>query len=150
MLPTNLHMLDWALYGCTPGAFISLPCCFGIDSVSYSYSMSRKSLNKCLMSGRVLRLRLPTHRMQFALCSSACVWVRLGSSACVCKPSTVRCNFYQMQAIDMRWRPSYGHDLSIKHIQESSKVSQGHASSEHFWFVGGVSETSIKCQLYLS
>ena len=49
-----------------------------------TYSMSRKSLNKRLTSGRVLRLRLPTHRTQFALRSSAFVCVRLCASACVC------------------------------------------------------------------
>ena len=28
----------------------------------------------------------------------------------------------------------------MKHIQESNKASQGYASSEHYSFVGGVSE----------
>ena len=89
------------------------------------YSASWKSLNKHLTSGRVLRLCLPTHWSQFALCSSAwvCVrlrgsvfiWVRLCSSARVCvrlrasayvrvclrlyvcshEPSTVKSNFQQ-------------------------------------------------------
>ena len=51
------------------------------------YSTSRKSLNKRLTSGRVLRLRLPTHRTQFALHSSAfvcvCVFLRLSTFFCV-------------------------------------------------------------------
>ena len=42
----------------------------------------------------------------------------------------------------------YGQHHSIEHIQESSKVSQGYASSERCRFVGGVSETSIEYQLY--
>ena len=45
---------------------------------------SRKSSNKCLTSGRVLRLRLPTHRTQFALHSSVFIHVRLCVSAFVC------------------------------------------------------------------
>ena len=48
------------------------------------YSTSRKSLNKRLASGHVLRLRPPTHWMQFALRSSACTCVCLRSSAFVC------------------------------------------------------------------
>ena len=58
-----------------------------------AYSTSQKSLNKRLTSGRVLRLRPPTHRAQFAmrsstfvrvhLCSSTFVCVRLCASACV-------------------------------------------------------------------
>ena len=48
-----------------------------------NYSTSRKSLNKRLASGRVLRLRPPTHWTQFALRSSAFVCVRLRSSAFV-------------------------------------------------------------------
>ena len=48
------------------------------------YSTSRKSLNKRLASGRVLRLRPPTHWTQFALRSSACVCVSLLAFACAC------------------------------------------------------------------
>ena len=39
----------------------------------------------------------------------------------------------------------YGQDYSLKHVQESSKVSQGYASSECCKFVAGI---SIECQLY--
>ena len=70
-----------------------------------TYSASQKSLNKRLTSGHVVRLRL-----QFPLCSSAFVCVRLGLSACTCirlcisvvrlcshvcscEPSTVKYNF---------------------------------------------------------
>ena len=48
-----------------------------------AYSTSRKSLNKRLMSGCVLRLHPPTHRTLFALCSSVCVCVCLRASACI-------------------------------------------------------------------
>ena len=92
------------------------------------YSTSRKSLNKRLTSGHVLRLRPPTHQMQFALCSSAWVCVRLHASAYVCV------SLHEIKTI-VRPRPLN------KHIQESSKVSQGYASSERYKFVGGVSET---------
>ena len=57
--------------------------------------MSRKFLNKCLMSGRILRLCLLTHRTQFALRSSAFICVRLRTSVCVCEPSTIKSNFQQ-------------------------------------------------------
>ena len=124
------------------------------------YSASQKSLNKRLTSGYVLSLRL-----QFVLCSSACICMRLGLSACTCirlcmsvvclrshvctcscEPSTVKFNFLtvftlgQMQAIDTRYRPSYTQDLSMRHIQESSKASQGYATSERCRLVGGVSD----------
>ena len=46
-----------------------------------------------------------------------------------------------MQANHTNQKPSYSQDLSIKHIQESSKASQGYASSESLRFVGGVLET---------
>ena len=42
----------------------------------------------------------------------------------------------------------YGQGLSIKHIQESSRFSQGYANAECCRFVGRVSKQSIKCQLY--
>ena len=45
------------------------------------YGASRKSLNKRLMSGRILRLLPPTHWTQFALRSSACICIHLPSSA---------------------------------------------------------------------
>ena len=47
------------------------------------YSTSRKSLNKCLASGRVLRLCPPPHWTCVRLRASACVHVRLRASACV-------------------------------------------------------------------
>jgi len=48
------------------------------------YSTSRKSLNKRLASGRVLRLRPPPHRTYVRLRSSARVCVRPRASARVC------------------------------------------------------------------
>ena len=72
----------------TPGPF------YHVNDVGV-YSTSRKTLNKRLTSGRVLRLCPPTHWTQFALRSSACVCMRLCTSVCVCEPSTVKSNFQQ-------------------------------------------------------
>ena len=52
------------------------------------YSISRKSLNKRLISGRILWLRLPTHWMQFC--------IHLAMSICVCmhvRLSVFRCTW---------------------------------------------------------
>ena len=80
------------------------------------------------MSERVLRLRLPTHWTQFALCLSAWVCVRLRATAlaclhscasayihvclrlhvCSCKPSTVKSNFRQYLSwqVSKNWVPT--------------------------------------------
>ena len=47
------------------------------------YSTSRKSLNKRLASGRIMKLHPPTQWMQFTLCSSCNVHVRPRASTCV-------------------------------------------------------------------
>ena len=58
------------------------------DIIDVNYSTSQKSLNKRLASGRVLRLRPPTHWTRslprVRLRASACVCVCLRASACVC------------------------------------------------------------------
>ena len=55
-----------------------------VHSDSEGYSIPRKSLNKCLTSGRILRLRPPTHWMQFTLHLSTDVCLRLCACICIC------------------------------------------------------------------
>ena len=60
------------------------------------YSASWKSLNKCLTSGCILRLRPPTHCTHLpcvCLCASACVRVCLYSHVCSFEPFTINYNF---------------------------------------------------------
>ena len=49
-----------------------------------TYSTSRKSLNKCLTSGCVLRLRPPTYWIQFTLHSSCDIGLHLCVHICIC------------------------------------------------------------------
>ena len=124
------------------------------------YSASWKSLNKHLTSGRVLRLCLPTHWSQFALCSSAwvCVrlrgsvfiWVRLCSSARVCvrlrasayvrvclrlyvcshEPSTVKSNFQQY----LSWQVAFWELGSTKGVLAGSRATMGARSMGMWWW----------------
>ena len=108
---------------------------------------------KCLTSEHVLRFRPPTHWMQFALHSSAFIRIRLCTPMCICICMFAASSLPLLSLtfdLYLRSNASYRHeiktwysqDLSIKHIQESRKASQGCASSEHFRLVGGVSEAT--------
>ena len=106
------------------------------------------------MSGRVLRLLLPHTGRFFSLrpsaficvClhASALVCVSLHLSACVCtrlRSSAFICVHLRTSVYICEPSTKKSNFNAIKHIQESSKVSQGYASSERCKFVGGVSET---------